>query len=237
MLGCNAIGTGEVGLGSCCVKQEGAELMVPCDGCVRGKESTGMSSKQELSFSDGDSCGCATSHRSSTRCPIAASGLRGLSISSRCALPWTPLSPRNNSLARSLCALRGGTKTCNRAMVIRMPPGGRTRCAASNTGFLALWRLPAAGEGGSVLCFCMVRVNGPGRGDELMAWRTDPVPPGPACQGRLLPAVRHWRSHWHAGTPVGAVHASVRRGGPETGWRSRSAVRWIENRGVGVGTN
>uniref|UniRef100_A0A0A9FAZ0 Uncharacterized protein n=1 Tax=Arundo donax TaxID=35708 RepID=A0A0A9FAZ0_ARUDO len=40
-----------------------------------------MSSKQELSFSDGESCGSATSHRSSTRCPISASGLRGLSIS------------------------------------------------------------------------------------------------------------------------------------------------------------
>ncbi|EEE62841.1 hypothetical protein OsJ_17644 [Oryza sativa Japonica Group] len=33
-----------------------------------------MSSKQELSFSDGDSCGSATSHRSSTLCPISASG-------------------------------------------------------------------------------------------------------------------------------------------------------------------
>ena len=34
-----------------------------------------MSSKQELSFSDGESCGSATSQRSSTRCPISASGL------------------------------------------------------------------------------------------------------------------------------------------------------------------
>jgi hypothetical protein len=30
---------------------------------------------------EGESCGCAISHRSSTRCPIAASGLRGLSVS------------------------------------------------------------------------------------------------------------------------------------------------------------
>jgi hypothetical protein len=85
-------------------------FVLPCEGWARGKDATGMSSKQELSFSEGESCGCAISHRSSTRCPIAASGLRGLSVSITSPL-FAPLQtpqlltpsktwiPPNNSLA------------------------------------------------------------------------------------------------------------------------------------------
>jgi hypothetical protein len=92
-----------------------------------------MSSKQELSLSDGDSCGSATSQRSSTRWPISASGLRGLSI------------------ARTRFVASGRRNSKLIATVIRT-----NKPAASNTalrlGLLVLWALAFAEGEGNVLC-------------------------------------------------------------------------------------
>lgn len=82
-----------------------------------------MSSKQELSFSDGESCGSATSHRSSTRCPICASGLRGLSISST-LFP----SQLQNPLLFSLASRMDSSKKLSPSLSQLLLPSTYTRC-------------------------------------------------------------------------------------------------------------
>jgi hypothetical protein len=83
-------------------KQQGEEaskqgLILPCEGWARGKDATGMSSKHELSFSEGESCGPGA--RSP---PPGSAGCPSPSISSapppNCPTPhpaWPPPLPTN----------------------------------------------------------------------------------------------------------------------------------------------